>query len=56
MMADEMTSEEGRGNENTGQQIVLIDAGNTNTVFGVYRGDELVEHLQAVDRPRTHRR
>ncbi len=36
------------------EQIVLIDAGNTNTVFGVYRGDELVEHLRlSTDRERT---
>ncbi len=36
------------------RQIVLIDAGNTNTVFGVYRGDELVEHLRlSTDRERT---
>ena len=35
-------------------QIVLIDAGNTNTVFGVYRGDELVVHLRlSTDRERT---
>ncbi len=35
-------------------QIVLIDAGNTNTVFGVFRGDELVEHLRlSTDRERT---
>ncbi len=39
---------------NTVRQIVLIDAGNTNTVFGVYRGDELVEHLRlSSDRERT---
>ncbi len=37
-----------------GRQIVLIDVGNTNTVFGVYRGDELVEHLRlSTDRERT---
>ncbi len=36
------------------RQVVLIDAGNTNTVFGVYRGDELVEHLRlSTDRERT---
>ncbi len=36
------------------RQIVLIDAGNTNTVFGVYRGDQLVEHLRlSTDRERT---
>ncbi len=37
-----------------GRQIVLIDAGNTNTVFGVYLGDELVGHLRlSTDRERT---
>jgi type III pantothenate kinase len=30
----------------SGRQVVLIDAGNTNTVFGVYVGDQLVEHLR----------
>ena len=36
------------------EQIVLIDAGNTNTVFGVYRGDELLQHLRlSTDRERT---
>ncbi|MCP3962702.1 MAG: type III pantothenate kinase [bacterium] len=34
--------------------MVLIDVGNTNTVFGLYRGDELVEHLRlSSDRERT---
>lgn len=28
------------------EQIVLVDAGNTNTVFGVYRGDDLVAHFR----------
>ncbi len=38
----------------SGRQVILIDAGNTNTVFGVYRGDELVEHLRlSTDRERT---
>ncbi len=36
------------------KQIVLIDAGNTNTVFGVYLGEKLVEHLRlSTDRERT---
>ncbi len=36
------------------RQIVLIDAGNTNTVFGVYRGNDLVEYLRlSTDRERT---
>ncbi len=40
--------------EASGEQVVLIDAGNTNTVFGVYCGDELVEHLRlSTDRERT---
>ncbi len=40
--------------QKTEEQLVLIDAGNTNTVFGVYRGDLLVEHLRlSTDRGRT---
>ncbi|MEM7582666.1 MAG: type III pantothenate kinase [Acidobacteriota bacterium] len=40
--------------EQAGEQVILIDAGNTNTVFGVYRNDELVEHLRlSTDRERT---
>ncbi|RMH15819.1 MAG: type III pantothenate kinase [Acidobacteria bacterium] len=36
------------------EQAVLIDAGNTNTALGVYRGDELVGHLRlSTDRRRT---
>ncbi len=36
------------------EQVVLIDVGNTNTVFGLYRGDELVQHLRlSTDRERT---
>ena len=31
-----------KGKENGGL-LVLVDVGNTNTVFGIYRGDELVE-------------
>ncbi len=45
---------ESHADEHGGRQIVLIDAGNTNTVFGVYRGDDLVEHLRlSTDRERT---
>lgn len=34
--------------------LVLVDVGNTNTVFGVYRGDELVESFRlSTDRERT---
>ena len=33
------------------EQILVIDIGNTNTVFGVYAGDELVFHKRTV----THR-
>ncbi len=29
-----------------GDLLVLVDVGNTNTVFGVYRGDELVESFR----------
>ena len=34
--------------------LVLVDVGNTNTVFGVYRGDELIESFRlSTDRERT---
>jgi type III pantothenate kinase len=34
--------------------LVLVDVGNTNTVFGVYRGDELIESFRlSTDRDRT---
>jgi type III pantothenate kinase len=34
--------------------VVLVDVGNTNTVFGVYRGDELVESFRlSTDTERT---
>lgn len=34
--------------------LLVVDAGNTNTVFGVYRGDELVESFRlSTDRGRT---
>ncbi len=34
--------------------LVLVDAGNTNTVFGVYRGDELLESFRfSTDDERT---
>ncbi len=42
------------GVEKRDRQIVLIDAGNTNTVFGVYCGDRLVQCLRlSTDRERT---
>ncbi|MCB1054456.1 MAG: type III pantothenate kinase [Acidobacteria bacterium] len=31
---------------NTGSLLILIDVGNTNAVFGVYRGDQLVKSLR----------
>jgi type III pantothenate kinase len=35
-------------------QLVLVDVGNTNTVFGVYRGEELVDSFRlSTDRERT---
>ena len=38
----------------TGTMLVLIDVGNTNTVLGVYRGDELVESFRlSTDAERT---
>jgi len=34
--------------------LVAVDVGNTNTVFGIYRGDELVESFRlSTDRERT---
>ncbi|HYG62015.1 MAG TPA: type III pantothenate kinase [Thermoanaerobaculia bacterium] len=34
--------------------LILVDVGNTNTVFGVYRGDELVESFRlSTDTERT---
>jgi len=34
--------------------LVLVDVGNTNTVFGVYRGDELAESFRlSTDTERT---
>src|ERR1700759_3252774 len=37
-----------------GRQLVLVDVGNTNTVFGVYRGAELVDSFRlSTDRERT---
>jgi type III pantothenate kinase len=37
-----------------GEQLVLVDVGNTNTVFGVYRGEELVDSFRlSTDRERT---
>lgn len=35
-------------------QVVLVDAGNTNTIFGVLKGGELVEHFRlSTERGRT---
>ncbi len=40
--------------EADGGQLVLVDVGNTNTVFGVYRGEELVDSFRlSTDRVRT---
>ena len=36
------------------EQVILVDAGNTNTIFGVLIGDELVESFRlSTDRERT---
>ncbi|PYQ55118.1 MAG: type III pantothenate kinase, partial [Acidobacteria bacterium] len=35
-----------KGKKNGGGLLVLVDVGNTNTVFGIYRGDELVESFR----------
>src|SRR3954467_15049320 len=43
-----------KGKENGGGLLVLVDVGNTNTVFGIYRGDELVESFRlSTDTERT---
>ncbi len=37
-----------------GEILVVVDVGNTNTVFGVYRGDDLVAHFRlSTDTERT---
>ena len=42
------------GGAGGGGLLVLLDVGNTNTVVGVYRGDELVESFRlSTDRERT---
>ncbi|HEY2739431.1 MAG TPA: type III pantothenate kinase, partial [Thermoanaerobaculia bacterium] len=34
--------------------VVLVDVGNTNTVFGIYQGDELIESFRlSTDTERT---
>ena len=41
-------------NERRRGVLVLVDVGNTNTVFGIYRGDELVESFRlSTDTERT---
>jgi type III pantothenate kinase len=41
-------------NERPGGLVVLVDVGNTNTVFGVYQGDELIESFRlSTDTERT---
>jgi type III pantothenate kinase len=40
--------------ERSGGLVVLVDVGNTNTVFGVYQGDELIESFRlSTDTERT---
>ena len=42
------------GKSESGGLVVLVDVGNTNTVFGVYQGDELVESFRlSTDTERT---
>lgn len=48
-----MTNGRRRRQESSGL-LVLVDVGNTNTVFGVYQGDEMVESFRlSTDRERT---
>src|SRR3954465_14477757 len=43
-----------KGKETGDGLLVLVDVGNTNTVFGIYRGDELVESFRlSTDTERT---
>ena len=43
-----------KSKENGAGVLVLVDVGNTNTVFGIYRGDELVESFRlSTDTERT---
>jgi type III pantothenate kinase len=45
---------EAAGAAGSGELLVLVDVGNTNTVFGVYRGDRLVESFRlSTDTERT---
>lgn len=46
-----MTEVPARRDAGDGEQIVLVDAGNTNTVFGICRGGELVGSLRLSTRP-----
>lgn len=41
----------GGGDVAHGGLLVLVDVGNTNTVFGVYRGDDLVESFRLSTEP-----
>jgi type III pantothenate kinase len=42
------------GSKRDGGLLVLVDVGNTNTVFGIYQGDELIESFRlSTDRERT---
>jgi len=44
----------GRRKAAADELLILVDVGNTNTVFGVYRGDELVESFRlSTDTERT---
>jgi type III pantothenate kinase len=55
-MATRTKKPEGSGGDAgaDGGQLVLVDVGNTNTVFGVYRGEELVDSFRlSTDRVRT---
>jgi type III pantothenate kinase len=37
------------------RQLLVVDVGNTNTVFGVYRGEDLASHYRlSTSRERTH--
>jgi type III pantothenate kinase len=43
-----------KGNPSKGGLLILVDVGNTNTIFGVYQGEELIESFRlSTDTERT---
>ncbi len=49
-----MSDKQARGGEGGKDLLILVDTGNTNTVFGVFRNDDLLESMRlATDSRRT---